>query len=1517
MKRKLLAMMLGAAALTASAQRMTDALDRGLVAVKTSSGVFCSWRIPAGEYYDVTYNIYRNGTKLNSTPLNVSNYTDASGSLNSSYQVEAVVRGTAQTKCDAVTPWENNYLEVKMDHGTLASTYVPNDACCADVDGDGQVEILLKFDNRSDANNGYLPEGYNGEYAIIEVYKLNGKRLWWIDLGPNMGDFQNNENNIVAFDWDQDGKAEAVMRAADGTTIHKADGTTVVIGDASKNYRSSSGQSGQWFIHEGAEYLLYLNGETGEVYDQMEYPLKRLESGETDLATAWGDGYGHRSTKHFFGAPFLDGKKPSIFLARGIYTRHKMIALDVDASTHKLTERWRWNCNNSSSKWYAQGYHNFGIADVDWDGRDEIVYGSMVIDDNGKGLSTSGLGHGDSQHCGDFDPYTHGQEIFACNEEKPNNNFRDATTSKIYYRTTGGNDDGRCLMGKFVDEIPGAQGVSSRDANLICAASHAAAEGYSKSSFSITQNFRIYWDGDLCEESFDYLSGKNTEGRIVKAKVGNIAVLEGSMTNNDTKGTPDYQGDILGDWREEVIMRTADNNIRIYTTTDETKWRNYSLWHDHQYRNAMVWQMCGYNQTPHVSYYLGEMEGITVAPPPLTLTGRTELESGATIGTAQNDKHILLDATEDATYTVSDGATPYILTDNAPTWVQGHDDNNNITTTTYTHTLTGGAFAGSMRLVKQGDGVLVLPNVVETYTGSTDVWAGTLSFDGTMQSSRVWLNRHTTLLSNGGKFQKGIEANYNATIYPGGKDAKGTIETDSLIMNFGSRLVLDVYGDDVSSDQVKANVLKIGTVDWKNGPTYSQPIIQVVNHTSNADGKLVVGQYLLGEIGSVDGDLSDIKLTGLSGAKASLSLEDGKLYMTVQGMRDNTQIVWNGTLEANTWDVSETENFLDVYGTGEIFVTGDDVVFDDNAANGNVTIGEAVSPKSVVFNNNTLAYTVTGDSIVGSGTLTKSGAATTTINNENRFSGGTFVNGGKLVVNKLANSVGVDYGALGDSLAQITISNAATFSVSASTATDQTFNVGTGGATLEVPSGVTLTTNHAIKSAAADTLFKSGAGTLDLSAGNTFGRMVINQGTIQAPTDGDKCFPHGVTFNGVGVTLNHDNTTGSYSSDYTDMEIPSGKSGNLYLDGRCDYKGALSGAGTLNVYPRFSRNSLSWDMSNFTGIISIKAADYSVMAKNITSLANCTVNVDEGATFSNTDENSTGHSITLGKFTGTGTFSGSGVYTIGSNNDDISFSGSFASPVKKVGTGTWSITTNTAQGSIGAVEIAEGMLTLQTSRTSTTSIMGSNAVTIDDGAVIKGIGYVGGLSLKSGATLTAGSASSEEPTGVLGSKKNMTISAGATANLFVKSNQNSNYSRSFLAADNYLIFNGTLKLTLGSDYTPAVGDELELWTCKRFSGNPTLDLPELPSGMEWDTSSLLSTTGILRVAAAGTGIASTKANAAAHCRVYTLSGVLVGEYDTTVADAATSARTIGLGSGTYLLRVNAGNEAKSQKIVIK
>ena len=290
------------------AQRATDKLDRGLVAVKTSSGVFTSWRILGEEYYDTKYNLYRDGVKLNAEPLSVSNYVDASGTTNSLYTVSAVVRGEEQAPCAAVTPWARQYLEIPLQPvlsrkgADVTSEYTANDVSLGDLDGDGVSELLLKRINQTDADKGYPVSCTN--YTMLEAYRLDGTRLWYIDVGPNMVSGSSVEINIVAYDWDGDGKAEVLLRGADNMIVHYRDGEEMkqqLIGSASYNSRGSVNHDdgNMAYTHEGAEYLIYLEGATGKPYPigtddsrpYIDFPLPRGN------ASDWGDGYGHRSSK--------------------------------------------------------------------------------------------------------------------------------------------------------------------------------------------------------------------------------------------------------------------------------------------------------------------------------------------------------------------------------------------------------------------------------------------------------------------------------------------------------------------------------------------------------------------------------------------------------------------------------------------------------------------------------------------------------------------------------------------------------------------------------------------------------------------------------------------------------------------------------------------------------------------------------------------------------------------------------------------------------------------------------------------------------------------------------------------------------------------------------------------------------------------------------------------------------------------------------------------------------------------
>ena len=1507
----------------ANAQRFTDKLDRGLVAVKTTKGVYCSWRIQADEYYDVKYNLYRDGTKVNAEPLDVSNFTDTSGSESSQYTVKAVLNGVEQQASKAATVFKSNYKEIKIKHdASLKATYEPNDACCADVDGDGEVEILMKFNNKEEAEQLYPKNGptidgvATKEYSMLACLKQDGTVLWWVNCGPNMGDFQNNEQNIVGYDWDMDGKAEVVMRLEEGSIVHMADGTTYTIGANGKNgsswtnYREPKGSgSVEWFTHYGKEFLWYCEGATGKPYQCIEFPLKRLEDGETDLKAAWGDGYGHRSSKYFFGAPYLDGKHPSIFLGRGIYTRHKFIAYDVDPKNHDLKVRWKWTNNQPGSPWYGQGYHNYIVADVDWDGRDEIVWGSMVIDDNGKGLSTTGLGHGDAQHIGDFNPYIHGQEMFACNEDNPSNNYRDATTSKIYYRKTDTNDDGRCLAGNFYNDFPGAVGHSAHDTPI----STVTNEHVNTNTNGLSMNFRIYWDGDLLEECFN-----NTE--VTKPGVGTIATFLGAYSNNSTKATPCYQGDIFGDWREEVIERTADNNIRIYTTNEPTKWRNYSLWYDHQYRNGMVWQPCGYNQPPHASYFLGELEGITIAPPPLTTTGREEV--GSSISKALDGKHALLATTGDATVSVAEGVSPAIFTDNAPSWVQGtaasecRTKDTEIKYTYYTHTLTGSAFTGGMRLVKQGDGTLVLPNVKQTYTGKTDVWAGTLQFDGTMESSPVWLNRFAELNSNGGNFKGGIKADYGSVIRPGGKENIGTLTTSSLDLGFGARVVFDAKDGNV--DKLVAAKMSIEKKYWKNGPQYNTPVFEFA--TAPAPGT-----YTLAEVGELTGKLSDIVVEGLDGHKFSLEYTDGKIILNLSDTRDSESCVWTGE-KGSVWDLMSTENFSS---SDKMFVTGDELTFNDEAATTNVNVAEDVTPGDLYFANNKKVYSLAGKgSILGEGSLNVVGTGTVYVKNTNKYSGGTNVEGGILIPTTLANKDGLEYGSLGAADNTITLSNTGTLKVTTGMTASHPIVLGEDGGVINNTG--TLILNGGIRKGIGENrnLYKMGAGTLQLNSTADFDVLYINQGTVYDFQDGHFSGKT-IVLNGSKVVLQASNSIYSSNSDNVNIEVPKGKSGIWYPDGRCDYTGKLTGEGTIDIYGTWIRCPFKGDWSKFEGTINAKRGNKNAYEpvfdfNNTYGIPLATLNVDSRFT-KDYAFCTNGKSFAIGALTGSGFISNGGNFgsgantlTIGGKNTNFEFKGSInGSYVVKNGTGIWTISSENVLANAKSLKILDGVVKLNKA-TATSSMTAPTVLYVQNEGELRGVGCTYGVSLLKGGILRPGSnaeTAQTNNTGVINILKNLNAVVGSS--IYVNKTKADSISVNaytgskspawaFLNVGGNAVLNGTIYVTYKDTWTPAVGDYVRVLDCAgSISGNPTFELQALPAGLEWDTTSFLST-GTIRVAVS-TGIKEVGLDGGSFkADVYTIGGFKLTSLMTTKATMMSDLKNRGLAAGTYIVRTAQG-----------
>ncbi len=1496
-------MLLALCTLSSHAQRTTDKLDRGLVAVPSGSSTLVSWRIFAEEYYDTQYNLYRNGVKVNDTPLNVSNISDPYGRPGSQYEVAAVVRGVEQERCPAVTRQSQQYLEFPVKpilsrRGTdITRDYSINDIALADVTGDGVSEFLVKRNYNLDSDaTGPCPVANDSAFNFLECYTLSGERLWYIDLGPNMCSGPDEQYDIVGYDWDGDGKAEVLMRGADNMIIHHGDGTKTEIGNMNVNTRNTVLHTANMtYTNSGAEYLLYMEGATAKPYSigpggakWMNYPLPRGNAND------WGDGYGHRSTKHYFGAPFLDGRHAFIFLGRGCYTKHHMKAFSVDPASHMLTLYWEWN--GTSGSWFGQGYHNFGIADVDWDGRDEIVFGSMVIDDNGQGLSTTGLGHGDAQHCGDLDPYRHGQEIFACNEDRPAMNYRDATTSKIYYRLQSTGDDGRAVCGNFSNDYPGCIGHSSQSGVVSCVADKVITNGPN----GFAMNFRIYWDDDLLEEALDGASSREGASRVFKADGTTVFTASGTANCNWTKNTPSSTGDIIGDWREEIIVRTSDNKyIRVYTTNIYTPWRNYTLWHDHQYRQGMLWETIGYNQPPHASYFLGELEGITVAPPPLTMTGRTEVANGGTIDSSLDGQHVIVCETNDTKVSVSDGASPWVATFNIPSWIQGTNSsatNGNpvIKRAYYTCDVEGGAFSGTTRLVKQGDGTLNLPKVAEKHTGNTDIWAGVVNFDGTLLLSSLWLNRFAELNSDGGQFRR-IKMDYASILRPGRADHKGMVSTDSLLLGFGSRVVFDIY-DDFSADQVAARLLTIETKDWKYGPQYLTPVFEFVNHAGNES---LPGRYLLGEVGTLEGNIGDIRIEGLGTKhKSTLNVEDGKLYLDISSMRDNGEIVWSGS-EGDTWDVSNTENFLNASGEKDVFVSGDIVTFGDNASQYTINLSGEIEADSVIVNNSSGTYIFKGSgSLVGGTTLVKRGNGALTIMTDNTYTGGTCISGGTVAVTSLANANQAKghLGALALGTNKFVIENGAELRTTSAVTNGSniTFVGDEGGQINNLGDFIVDRPMLGTK------LTKKGSGWMKLNVANSgLQRLVIAGGTVQCVN----CNIPAQTVEFQSGTLT-ENTSTSYT-----IHVPQGKRGTWNLVDRGSYSNKLTGQGTLTVYCPIvvgttwnaTRTQITGNWSEFEGTITCKvhSSDTRFTLDNSYGLPKGVMDIPAGVEVQNS-----GRAYRIGRVTGSGSLGGSCTFSSGAsagantwqvgNETNYTWSGKVTSNANFTKVGEGRITYSGTSDNTGSDIISQGEMLISS------GVLGKGNLTVSQGAILSGTNkdtkpLINPLVTINGTLRPGATATSYTGTLYFGDK-NVTFSESGVYEVTARSCSTANNAGcTTIAGINRLTMNGTIRVSLVNNHILQAGDSIRLWSASTMTGTPKL---ELPSGVEWDTSRLSE--GLLFVISISDGIAHVTVSPQHPADIHDLSGRLIRKHATSME---------GLPGGIYVVR--------GRKVVVK
>lgn len=580
-----------------------EKLGRGVVAIRENpSDVIVSWRYLSSDPRNTSFNLYRDGHKIAEVPATAGTfYRDAFQSENAAtYTVKPVVNGTETGEAEgsytlpAKAPIGYINIPLQRPEGGVTPagqkyTYAPNDASIGDVDGDGEYEIILKWDPSNAHDNSH--DGYTGP-VLFDCYRLTGEHLWRIDLGRNIRAGAH-YTQFMVYDFDGDGRAELIMKTSDGTV----DGQGVVIGDAAADYREPGDPTqprNQGRILTGNEYLTVFNGLTGAAMKTIDYvPARgRLED--------WGDSRANRSDRFLAAVAYLDGVRPSVVMCRGYYTRTVLAAFDWDG--RELTQRWVFDSDTPGNEAYAgQGNHNLRVADVDGDGCDEIIYGSCAIDHDGRGLYSTGMGHGDAIHLTKFSPDMPGLQVWDCHENKRDgSSFRDAATGEVLFQIRSSIDVGRCMAADIDPTNPGVEMWSWESKGL----RNIKGEVINPNIRSFSVNMAVWWDGDLLRELLDknVVSKYDWEAGVCRP----LTTFAEATWNNGTKSTPCLQGDILGDWREEVLLRTEDGSaLHLYVSPIDTEYRFHTFLEDPVYRISIATQNVAYNQPTQPGFYFG------------------------------------------------------------------------------------------------------------------------------------------------------------------------------------------------------------------------------------------------------------------------------------------------------------------------------------------------------------------------------------------------------------------------------------------------------------------------------------------------------------------------------------------------------------------------------------------------------------------------------------------------------------------------------------------------------------------------------------------------------------------------------------------------------------------------------------------------------------------------------------------------------------------------------------------------
>lgn len=1463
----------------ASAQRQQN-LGRGVVATYSSSkGVFINWRRLVQDPAGAKFNVYvdKTGgtsyTKINATPVNGTNYTASASSVPAGASVCVTMIGkdgvegpksvpfkAAQVKLEGTGAINGAVLAVNFKEAGSpiyshdGADFVTKFCWPVDLDGDGEMEYVVNRVYVQKDQNGC--EGWGDDKLggdCLEAYSRDGKHLWTVNLGIHFYAFGGQNDGVTVGDFDGDGKGEVVVQVAEGARFwdkanntfgkylyyngeqasHTGTGMETVSSDGSNpdidgdgvtNYTYySAGKNPQW-------YFVVIDGMTGAQKDVFAMTLPSDNDNtytRTNKKDYMGDEYSYLSPA--MGTAYLDGVHQCAvgqFQCRTSNGTHHYYTYAYGYVDGVFKELWRFKFHDYSN---LSEFHHIRIGDVDGDGKDEVMNGQCAVDHDGTLLWTSGISHGDRFRMSDIDPERPGLEIFAIQQNAPDmlgQILYDAGTGKAvkkwYLSAVGDVGRGECMD---VDPEHIGWEMWSTMPNIYNAKGDIIGE---KKPYPYEG---IWWDNDLGRETV-MTPGSGNNCAIVVAKFVNgdwSRLYQISRDANwrvvaENAVRPMFWGDILGDWREEMILKNIslageECGFVVFSTDYANDVDNiYCLLQDPNYFGQITNR--GYYQSPNPGFYLGWDMPLPQIPPFIQADEKTQVFD-LTLG----DSNINPSETAEDIYVMP---------------VKGQ------TLTMYK------SLDGNANLWKSQPGTLVVNGDIST-EGKVVVSEGTLEVNGTVRSD-IELRARGILTGSGTINEISIEGSLNY--------AEGVIRPTGTMtfergLEFNSNIFVELDIDNNAKLAVKGDLVVNSNVTF---------IIDAE--------KLSEGEYRLIEYtGEFIGNIKNFDTRGISGLSYNIIDKDGAIIIRVNGQREaSSGVKWTGA-QSTAWEY-QTENWL-LAGTPTTFVANDTILFDDTTDKTTVTVDELI-PTGGIEVNASQKYTFDGNGgFSGDGGLTKNGNGTLYLNNvKSNYKGATVINEGTVVVKELADAgAPSSIGAAGTATKFLQIGKATLRVDNKSCGTTRGVTL-LDTATINIPSGTTAFKGNI---SGDGILRKTGAGQLNItySAATQYAGTILEGGTLAQgtwnTTFGKATSPLHVTGNATIVQF--DSNSSSAMPDFqNEVTVDANKTVTFKAGSRTKIRGKLLGTGTFAISFPYVRGDVYTDASKFEGT-------YDVLTSNCRfvqamDFSKATLKMESGsyaAGFGAGGGTEKEYNFKVGALAGEGTLA-TGNWSIGHLGLNDTFSGVFKSSAKvtKVGEGALIL----KGASETDITVNEGALYANNTSANTTS----GTITVKEGAILTGQGQVANVVVNAGGAIGAQGL----PTSPV-LVKTLTLNGTLQVNL---GNVNVRY-KSNSTKTSYDTFKQNKKVTLSSPtfvFSSIDGTEiLDETEFKIFTGTGAIEItgdvtffPETPKeGYKWDASTL-QTDGTIRMMV-DTGVDEIlRETVKADDKIYTLTGVELG-----------------------------------------